>query len=138
MELLIPGLILVALMVYVSTRIKKSAARAYEVETVDTPEFHIEKPDGMLNPLNDQSPYAFEAYSRDFGRDGNGNIRQLAADLCVIENASAAEVIETINASSGGSTAERNEGGAFIIETQQPPTRIYYKIIESRGGVYRF
>jgi hypothetical protein len=35
MEILIPGLILVALMVYVSTRIKRAAARAFEPENVD-------------------------------------------------------------------------------------------------------
>lgn len=65
--ILIPGLILVALMVYASTRIKRSAAKAFEAETVETDEFSIYKPEGFLNVINGDPGYAFEAYSKDFG-----------------------------------------------------------------------
>jgi hypothetical protein len=69
MELLIPGLILVALMVYASTRIKRTAAAAFEAETVETGEFVIQKPDGFLNNLNGDPQYIFEAYSKDFSAE---------------------------------------------------------------------
>lgn len=67
MEILIIGGALVALMVYASTRIKKSAARAYEAETIETEEFSLVKPEGMINPINGGSGLAFEAYSKEFG-----------------------------------------------------------------------
>jgi len=69
MELLIPGLILVALMVYASTRIKRTAAAAFEAETVETDDFIIQKPGGFLNNLNGDPKYIFEAYSKDFSTE---------------------------------------------------------------------
>ena len=79
MELLIPGLLLVALMVYASTKIKKAAAAAYEPESIETDRFAITKPEGMINPVNDDSPYLFEAYTKDFGVDDQKNERQVTA-----------------------------------------------------------
>ena len=76
MEILIIGAVLVALMAYASTKIKKSAARAFESETIETDEFIIVKPEGFINPINDKSRFAFEAYSKDFGKDGAENTRQ--------------------------------------------------------------
>lgn len=67
MEILILGIILVALMAYVSTRIKKSAAQAFERETIETEDFRIVKPEGFLNPVSENSENAFEAYSKDYG-----------------------------------------------------------------------
>jgi hypothetical protein len=67
MEILILGIILVALMAYVSTRIKKSAAQAFERETIETEDFRIVKPEGFLNPVSENSANAFEAYSKDYG-----------------------------------------------------------------------
>jgi hypothetical protein len=69
MELLIPGLILVALMVYASTRIKRSAAEAFEPETVETDDFVIQKPEGFLHNLNAGRDVLFEAYSKDFSKE---------------------------------------------------------------------
>lgn len=75
MELLIPGLILVALMVYASTRIKRSAARAFEAETVETDEFIIQKAEGFLHNLNGDPKYLFEAYSKEFSKaDGKRRV----------------------------------------------------------------
>lgn len=70
MEILIIGVLFVALMVYVSTRIKRSAAEAYEREEIETENFSIIKPDNLMHPFRDKSEYAFEAYSKDFG-DGD-------------------------------------------------------------------
>jgi hypothetical protein len=67
MELLVPGLILVALMVYASTRIKRVAAEAFEPESVDTPEFSLEKPEGFLSVVAPKDGLLFDGYSKDFG-----------------------------------------------------------------------
>jgi hypothetical protein len=77
MELLIPGLILVALMVYASTRIKRAAARAYERETIANPDFVLVKPEGMLHRVD--SRYAFEAFSREFGNEPAEDVRAATA-----------------------------------------------------------
>ena len=52
MEILIPGLILVGLMVWVSTRIKRNAAKAFEREEIETAEFSLTKPEGFLAPVD--------------------------------------------------------------------------------------
>ena len=83
MELLIPGLILVAFMVYASTRIKRVAAEAFEPETVETDDFTLDKPEGFLNVINRDPSLAFYAYSKDMGvgeaaefRAGRAEIRE--------------------------------------------------------------
>ena len=91
MELLIPGLILVALMVYASTRIKKTAALAFEAETIETDEFIIQKPDGFLTVLNGDPQYAFESYSKEYGATGAENFRKGIANLRIYDTSSVSE-----------------------------------------------
>lgn len=74
MEILIVGGILVALMVLVSTKIKKNAARAFDSEVIETTDFRLVKPTGFLHPLRDESAFAFEAYSKEFGEKSERNI----------------------------------------------------------------
>ena len=97
MELLIPGLILVALMVYASTKIKKNAAKAYEAESIETAEFSITKPHGFLHPLNGETEYAFEAYSKEFGQDHAEQFRQASAELLVFVDANFEEQRDEIS-----------------------------------------
>ncbi len=96
MELLIPGLILVALMAYASTRIKRSAARAFESETIETDEFVIQKPEGFLNVLNGDPKFAFESYSKPYGQEPAQEFRQCTAKLRIIENSGLAKVTADI------------------------------------------
>jgi hypothetical protein len=77
MELLIPGLILVALMVYASTRIKKTAAAAFEAETVETEHFTFEKPEGLLLVLNGDPKLDAEGYSKEYGVGDEASQRQI-------------------------------------------------------------
>lgn len=77
MELLIPGLILVALMVYASTRIKKTAAAAFEPETVETGNFTFEKPEGLLLILNGDPSFDAEGYSKEYGEGEESSLRQI-------------------------------------------------------------
>jgi hypothetical protein len=81
MELLIPGLILVALMVWASTRIKRNAAAAFDAESIETEGFTIEKPEGFLHVLNDDSGLAFRAYSKEFGKVGNKDVRMATIEI---------------------------------------------------------
>ena len=88
MEILIVGVILVALMVYVSTKIKRSAAQAFEREMIETDDFSLVKPEGFISPVNEDSAHLFEAYSKDFGEDDEVlNVRQANVELSARENA---------------------------------------------------
>jgi len=112
MELLIPGLILVALMVYASTRIKKSAARAFESTTFETDDFSILKPDGFLIPIEDETAGHFNALSREFGKDDYDGVRCVAATVKVVPAAELAAELDMFRGSALGEVTEpsRDEG----------------------------
>ncbi len=85
-EIFIIGGAIVALMVYVSTRIKRSAAQAFEAEIIETEEFRIVKPEGFMHPLRENSEFAFEAYSKDYGDGELRNYWQSNAELLIHSN----------------------------------------------------
>lgn len=83
MEILIIGIIVVALMAYVSTRVKRSAAAAFDAETIETDEYSIQKPEGFLSVIGGDQRFAFEAYSKDFGTGPAEKLRQARATLVI-------------------------------------------------------
>ncbi len=85
MEILIIGGIIVALMVLVSTRIKKSAEQAFESEIIETGDFRLIKPAGFVHPLRDVSDYAFEAYSKEFGEKNQRDVWRAQAYITISE-----------------------------------------------------
>jgi hypothetical protein len=142
MEIFIIGVFVVALMVYVSTRIKKSAAQAYEPETIYAEDFTIKKPAGFINPINDDSPFAFEAYTKDFGTDDAKDFRQARARLRRISDSSFDAVCKSAKQSAGKilwkNFSENPSQGqrVFLLETEgnenNVPTFTFWKIIESK------
>lgn len=138
MELLIPGLILVALMVYASTKIKKRAAEAFEPETIDTERYTLQKPEGFLHVL-DSPDHDFEAYSKESG-DDNYQSKRATIDVDVFRNIDLADAIgELRNASS--EPLAKEEDGSYRIETDEAANetglKVFYKLVASRDGVYR-
>src|SRR5262249_24498312 len=130
MELLIPGLILVALMVYASTRIKRRAAQAFEQETIGTDEFTLVKPEGFLHLISGDPAYAFQAYSKEFGAEDASDRRRATIDLRILADDSFGDVCESVKASgrlltekkfqfdemkASSMEIERNENGIDII-----------------------
>ncbi|MGI9034812.1 MAG: hypothetical protein ACR2GD_02120 [Pyrinomonadaceae bacterium] len=87
MEILILGGILVAAMVYLSTKIKRGAAQAYEPETVENDEYKFFKSEGFLIPLNENSGFLLEARSKDFGADEAKDFSQAKVELKVLTSA---------------------------------------------------
>lgn len=119
MEILIVGGLLVALMVYASTKIKKSAAAAFDEELIDSPDFSITKPEGFISPVED-SGYAFVANSRDFGTDEADEIRQVTASVKIFESENLDDVRSEIsNAAEKVGEEQRLAGGGFVIETEE-------------------
>ena len=147
MELLIPGLILVALMVYASTKIKRTAKEAFEPETVETDDFVIQKPDGFLNKLNGDKQFSFEAYSREFGlASGAENFRMGTANLIVFDGKSIKKALAEL--SEMGDSIDTEQGEVVgehhyrVIEATRSVKdidfRVRYKMAEKGGKLYRF
>lgn len=118
MELLIPGLLLVAFMVWASTRIKRNAADAFAAEVIDTREFTLNKPDGWLSIAVPKLP--FEAYTKDYAPAPNDDIRLGTATLEIsngtLDNAEAAIT-----------------GGADILEQlREKVGDVHYRVITQR------
>lgn len=91
MEILIIGIILVALMAYVSTKIKKTSAAAYQPELLDAAEYSVIKPEGYIVPWNEE--IAFKAVSKEMGiGEGAENFYQSRADLRVFSDLSFEEI----------------------------------------------
>lgn len=73
----------IAVLLFISSRIRRAANTAFEPETIETGEFKINKPEGFLHPLNNDSGYPFEAYSREVGEKGAGRLRKSLVKLTV-------------------------------------------------------
>ena len=146
MEIFIVGLAVVALMVYASTKIKKSAAAAYQPETVETAEFRLYKPEGFIYPLNDDSGFAFVANSKEWGKNEASKFRQAKAVVRVIQNSDFKIVCENAKKSSGKVKSKQFVKSApvgqkiFLLEgeTTEADVKIitFWEIIESRKKIY--
>ncbi len=139
MEILIVGIALVALMVFVSTKIKKSAASAFEREVIDKKDFTIIKPEGLINPLNENSEFAFEAYSKEFGKNDAEEFNQMSAHLKIISQASFEETCENAKKSVSEILSEnvsKNKGqNISLIEGRKSENEVQFfsvwKIVKS-------
>ncbi len=141
MEILIIGGILVALMVYTSTKIKRSAAQAFEEETIETDDFYLVKPEGFLNPIRSESEFAFEAYSKDYGEEDSEKLRQAHTTLRVFTGKKFAEVCKDAKRSVDKLVSEEKIGkGTFLLKGEKAEksveTEIYHKIIEDEQKIY--
>lgn len=146
MELLIPGLILVALMVYASTRIKRSASQAFEAETVETDDFIIEKSEGFLNVIGGDPKLAFEAYSKEFGSGPADKFRLSVANVVIKSettlNAVADEIL-TAKIEVADDRTQKCDGISYrvieyTIAEQDVEFRAYSKLTELNNKVFVF
>lgn len=144
MEILIPGLILVALMVYVSTKIKKNAARAYESETIDTREFLVVKPEGFIIPVDHDEKLLFAAYSKEYGRDQTDAFRQASAEIRTFDDANFDDICQQAKIGSARIVSEDigilNGAKCGIIETERIDNGVavdtVHKIMAGDGKIY--
>ena len=130
------------IMIIVSTQIKKSAARAFEAENIETADFTIAKPEGFMTPIREASDYEFEAYSKDFGDKDERNVWQAQAYLSVSTNSNFAAVCESVKQQSDVILSEKISENApgdekiCLIESEKTEEEIEFyerrKIVESR------
>jgi hypothetical protein len=135
MELLIPGLILVALMVWASTKIKKRAAEAFEPETIETENYSLEKPEGFLHVL--ESPdHDFEAYSREFD-EGDFRLRRSKIEIDVLHDTDLRAACESLR---GAAVIEEDEHVCRVEcdETaNENEFKVFYKLVGAGSRIYR-
>ena len=143
MELLIPGLLLVALMVWASTRIKKTAAAAFDAETIETDEYIIQKPEGFLHNLNGDPKYIFEAYSKEYSK-ANDKLRAGTATLQRIENSTlkavASEMLQAKEMVDNGTEIlgeDRYRNFESLKSSDGVETARSFKLAEKKGKVYK-
>jgi hypothetical protein len=136
MEILVPGLMLVALMVWASTKIKRNTAKAYEEEKVEGAGFSLIKPDGFLHKLNASDAVDFEAYSKEFGVDNASNHRRAVLTLQSTTD-DLASVRKAIRATAE-SIAEDPESGVLEVERTEEgfPVNAFYKFETENGKLY--
>lgn len=126
-----------AALFYISSRVKKAARLAFESETIETDEFVIVKPEGFINPINTESDFAFEAYSKDFGTGENAeNLRQAEIFVRVFDNKSFNAVCE--EAKGTGEILPESDGKICLIKSEETLENVsaykFYKIIGSENG----
>lgn len=135
-----------ATLFFISSRIKKAAREAFESETIDGDEFAIVKPEGFINPIKDESDFAFEAYSKDFGTGENsGNFNQAEILVSVFPDADFAEICEAAKKNAGEILSEEfsEPEKSCLIKSEETLENVtaynFYKIIESdaRRKVYQ-
>jgi hypothetical protein len=140
MEILIVGVVVVALMVFVSTKIKKSAAQAFEPEFIERDEFSINKPEGFLSPLEERADFLFEAYSREYGKEDARNIWQASAYLTAVPNSDFKAECEKAKVSAREILSEKvlensPDEKVFLLESEKIekdfPRIEFWKIVES-------
>jgi hypothetical protein len=145
MEILIPGLVLVGLMVWASTRIKRNAARAYEREEIDTTEFTLVKPEGFLAPVDPAEGTVFSAYSKEYGRDDSERVRRAAIEVRRFADVS----FDDVRRRTGDSAAGVIEEQIGVIDQAKcanmviagfsdgVPVETHLKIVAARDAVYQ-
>lgn len=145
MELLIPGLILVGLMVYASTRIKRTAAQAFEAETIETGDFTIEKPAGFLSVLNGDPALSFEAYSKEMGTGDAGRFRAVRVESRIYEKRNLDYASRAVKESTkiDSDVSEVVDGQKYRVmegasEDKGVTFREMYKLAEKNGRVFEF
>ena len=140
MEIIILGVLLVGLMVYVSTKIKRTAAKAYEPETVENDDFRIEKPAGFLYPLNSDSEFPFEAYSKTYGERGTRNIWRARTRLRVSDGLNVRKTIKSISDSAETDLSEKvmddlpDDQIGSIVRTHKVEDEVAYKVLRKIVG----
>jgi len=143
MEIFIVGAVVVALMVFVSTKIKRSAALAFEPEFVEKEDFTISKPEGFMSPLDGNSEHAFEAYSREFGEKMTRNVWQAHAILTVDSAFNFEAECERAKKSADRILSENflendsESGKIYLLESEKTEDEIrminFRKIVENRA-----
>ena len=139
--IVIGGILLVIAMVIVSTKIKKSAAEAFLLESIEKDDFKVEKPEGFLHPLRDVPEFPFEAYSKTYGDKGTRNIWRARVRLRIFEKTNLRNFVNEIKRGNENIDSEKqckdlpaNQSG-LILRSHKTEDDIDYKILRKIIGL---
>ncbi len=139
MEILIPGLILVAVMVWASTKIKKRAAEAFEPEVITTERFTLRKPEGFLHVI-DSPNHDFEAYSKESGEGGDRG-KRATIEVDILHQVNLLSARESVLQAASELIVSDEIEGHWRIETEEaanePGLKVVYKLVAVRDATYR-
>lgn len=140
MEILIPGLILVAIMAWASTKIKKRAADAFETENIETEDYFLRKPEGFLHVIGSRS-HEFEAYSREFGGEEDSQVRRATIEIDILRETSLEAVRDEIRRDADNVDIKSEGASALEIIAEETANQTaltaFYKIIAVANNVIR-
>jgi hypothetical protein len=130
---LIVIVIFITVLLTVSSRIRKAASRAFDREEIETDEFFIVKPEGLLHPIGKESEFAFEAYSKVFGK---GDAEEIRLAEITVRTDSEREFSDTCNETRktvGVILSEETSENSCVIKTEETIQNAvaynFYKII---------
>jgi hypothetical protein len=147
MEILIIGLIIVALMAYTSTKIKKAAREAFEPETVSGEGYSIAKPEGYMLPgRDDKDAFEFEIVSKEFGSGECGKRRRVSLTLNISNGDSLTGLQKEMRSQLTDITEDEllkdsqktTLSMAGNRELDACPVRIFMRSFARNGKIYRF
>lgn len=126
-------IIFITILLTISSRIRKAASRAFEREAIEAQEFFLIKPEGFINPINDDSKYAFEAYSKDFGQgDDAEDLRQASVFVNVFRDKGFAVICDETKKTAGEILSEEIAGNVCLIKAEETLKNVtaynFYKI----------
>jgi hypothetical protein len=140
MELLIPGLLLVALMVWASTKIKKQAADAFEAEFIETENYSLQKPDGFLHVIGDED-HELRAYSKEFGTGDKNGIRRATIEIDLFPGSDLKSVRDAVETAAAKSEVTTQSKSIIEVNTDEAANetavRAFYRIVAAGNQVYR-
>ncbi len=132
----------IALLLFVSTKIRNAANDAYEPETVERDDFKIFKPEGYLTPVEWTKTVPFEAYTRELGERSMGRLRKSLAKMTVSDGLNFDNLRKEIKANAPEFVSVNFDANApdgqkiCVIETKKTDDEIttvfFDKIVESR------
>ena len=146
MEILIIGLIIVALMAYTSTKIKKAAREAFEPETVSGDGYSITKSEGYMVPArDDNSQIEFEIVSKEFGGGECSKRRRVSLTLSISSGGLAGvrkELRRQLTEITEDELSKDSQKTTLAItgdrELYGCPVRIFMRGFDRGGKIYRF
>ena len=132
----------IALLLFISSKIRNAANQAYEPERIERENFSIYKPEGYLNPVEFTEQTPFEAYTRELGERSAGRLRKSLAKLTVTDGMNFDNLRKEIKKNAQECVSTKFDENApegqriCLIETKKTEkeitTIILNKIVESR------
>lgn len=128
MEIWIIGGVIVALMVYVSTKVKQSAAAAYDRETIETKNYAFIKPEGFICPTGRLMENSCFLHSQHFG-DTEATESIYCAEALLVESSDSFDLLKSQAVSAQEVIIEEIGAKEFVVRVISVEDGVEFKTI---------